>query len=179
MSKDVLDLLETDHRAVERLLDRFDETEVSERAAYFSEVVNTLVEHEVAEEVVVYPALRTTGPEGRDIADARIAEQAEAEKLLHEMESMEPRSGAFTARFKKLRQAVLDHASAEEATAFPSLRAGTRVEQRRELGDRYERAKRSAPSHPHPNAPDKPPGNMVVGPILALFDTARDAAQRA
>lgn len=33
-----------------------------------------------------------------------------------------------------------------------------------------------APTHPHPSAPDTPPGNLVAGPVGALFDRIRDAA---
>ena len=41
------------------------------------------------------------------------------------------------------------------------------------LGQRYEKAKKAAPSHPHPHAPDSPPGNVVLGPIAAVFDKVR------
>jgi hypothetical protein len=36
-----------------------------------------------------------------------------------------------------------------------------------------------APTHPHPNAPDTPPGNMVLGPVAALADRFRDAMRKA
>ena len=45
------------------------------------------------------------------------------------------------------------------------------------MGERYERAKASAPTHPHPHAPNTPPGNVVLGPIAALADRIRDAAR--
>jgi hypothetical protein len=40
-------------------------------------------------------------------------------------------------------------------------------------------AKKVAPTHPHPHAPNSPPGNLAVGPVLALVDRVRDAAQSA
>ena len=175
MSNDVLDLLKADHRTVESLLGRFDKTPSSDRDGYFCEVVHTLVGHEVAEELVVYPALRDDAANGSTVADARLAEQAEAEQLLSEMETQEASSGAFTAKFKKLREAVLAHAEAEESTAFPLLEGSTTMEQRRDLGERYTKAKEKAPTHPHPHAPDTSPGNKLVGPVAAIFDRARDA----
>ena len=45
-----------------------------------------------------------------------------------------------------------------------------------ELGKRYVKAKEAAPTHPHPHAPDSPPGNVVLGPVAALVDRVRDAA---
>lgn len=50
------------------------------------------------------------------------------------------------------------------------------VDERVELGRRYVKAKDAAPTHPHPHAPDTPPGNVVLGPVAALVDRVRDAA---
>ena len=179
MTEDVLTLLTQDHKAAEALLQRFGDTASADRAEYFCEVVQTLIGHEVAEELVVYPAILDASNKGEEVTEARLGEQAEAEQTLAELEDLEPNSGAFTNKFKKLRNAVLAHAQAEEATAFPLLEQATTLQQRKELGARYEKAKDTAPTHPHPHAPDTPPGNQIVGPIAALFDQARDAVQRA
>jgi hemerythrin superfamily protein len=178
MPSDVLVLLEQDHKAAKALLERFDQIPETGRAEYFCEVVQTLVGHEVAEELVVYPTIREDAPNGGKVADARLAEQAEAEQLLAEMERLDPASSAFTNKFQKLRDAVLRHATAEESTAFELLKTFTTVTRLDELGDRYTRAKNSGPTHPHPHAPDTPPGNKVMGPIAAVFDRARDALHR-
>jgi Hemerythrin HHE cation binding domain len=178
MARDVSVLLEQDHQMAKALLKRFDDIPVSGRDEFFCELVHTLVGHEVAEELVVYPTVRSEAPNGGQVADARLAEQAEAEELLAEMEKMDSASAAFTSSFQKLRDAVLRHARAEESTAFVLLKDSTTVKQREELGARYEKAKQSAPTHPHPHAPDTPPGNKLMGPIAAVFDRARDALQK-
>jgi hemerythrin superfamily protein len=172
-------LLKADHQTAEALLARFDTTDVSGRDGYFCELVHTLVGHEVAEELVVYPAVRDAAPDGGRVADARLSEQAEAERVLADMEGLDSSTGEFVAKMYQLRDAVLAHASAEESTAFRILEAASTPEQRMELGDRYEKAKAKAPTHPHPHAPDTPPGNKLLGPIAALFDRARDAVHRA
>jgi hemerythrin superfamily protein len=172
---DVIQLLEADHHQAEQLLARFETTSAGQRASYFCEVVNELVRHEVAEEVVVYPALRKNAPGGDAEADARIREQSEAERLLKEMESMDAQSAQFETSFRHLRDAVLSHAQAEENGAFRLLQQSENADARMTLGQRYEKAKRAAPSHPHPHAPDSPPGNVVLGPIAAVFDKVRDA----
>jgi hemerythrin superfamily protein len=172
---DVIQLLEADHRQAEQLLARFDTLSIGQRDSYFCEVVNELVRHEVAEEIVVYPALRKDAPGGQAEADARIHEQSEAESLLKEMESMDATSVQFETSFRNLRDAVLSHATAEENGAFRLLERSEDADTRATLGQRYETAKRAAPTHPHPHAPDSPPGNMVLGPIAAVFDKVRDA----
>lgn len=173
MADDILILLKNDHQAAKVLLQKFDDLS-GDREEYFCEVVHTLVGHEVAEELVLYPVLRES-PTGNAVTDSRLAEQAEAEALLAEMESDDPSSVEFTQKFTKLRSAVLEHAEAEESTAFPLLEQSTSPDQRAELGDRYSKAKDRAPTHPHPHAPDTPPGNKLLGPIAAIFDRARDA----
>lgn len=178
MASDVLLLLEQDHQAAEALLKRFDDIPLNGREEYFCEVVHTLVGHEVAEELVVYPTLRDDAPNGGQVADARLAEQGEAEELLAEMEKLDPASGAFTSMFEKLRADVVRHAKAEETTAFELLKTFTTTARLEELGERYEKAKASAPTHPHPHAPDTPPGNKLVGPMAAIFDRARDTLHK-
>jgi hemerythrin superfamily protein len=174
-SDDVVDLLEEDHHLVEARLSELDTAGAGARAELFWKLTNDLVRHEVAEEVVVYPALRKV-PGGDQIADARIAEQAEAEEKLAKMEKMDADSPEFVRELASLKKAVLEHAESEEKTAFAMLLGSLSLEQRAELGGRYLKAKEAAPTHPHPNAPDTPPGNVVLGPVAALVDRIRDAA---
>jgi hypothetical protein len=45
------------------------------------------------------------------------------------------------------------------------------------------KAKKMAPTKPHPRAPDQPPGNLVAGAAAAMFDKGldfmRDAGKQA
>ena len=148
-----------------------------ERASYFNELVPELVRHEVAEEVVVYPAIRSDAPDGEAEVEPRLREQSQAEKRLAAMEDLDPSGSEFAEQLEHLRRAVLEHAKAEEDNIFPLLRALEGPETRFEMGGRYEKAKASAPTHPHPAAPDTSPANKVVGPIAAIFDRARDAVR--
>ena len=174
---DIVHLLEADHHRIERELGRFDAVSVDERESYFCELVHLLIGHEVAEEIVVYPAIRSDAPNGAAISDARIEEQSEAEEKLNEMEKLDVAEAEFSTQFAELRAAVLTHAQAEEREVFPLLQQGEDEEARTTMGARYEKAKASAPTHPHPHAPDTPPGNKVLGPVAAVFDKARDAAR--
>jgi hypothetical protein len=47
-----------------------------------------------------------------------------------------------------------------------------------ELGDAMAALKKTAPTHPHPKAPDEPPGNLIAGTGAALVDKALDAGRK-
>lgn len=175
---DVLNLLIEDHREAERQLEQFADADRAQRRDMFAPLTAALVKHEVAEEVAVYPVVIDEVPGGGAVADARIAEQSEAERLLSEMEKMDPTSEEFAASFTELKISVLEHARAEEAEVFPLLREHLSAERRMEIGERYAKVKASAPTHPHPNAPDNAPANKLGLPVLALADRIRDAARR-
>jgi hemerythrin superfamily protein len=171
---DIVELLLADHHDAEELLGRLEGVASEERASYFSTVVIELVAHEVAEEHVVYPIIRHA-PGGEAEAKARIREESALEGLLVGLEKLDPTSPEFEEKFATLRETVLHHAHAEEATTFPILAEFEDDESRIALGGRYEHAKSVAPTHPHPHAPHSPPGNVVLDPVAALFDRARNA----
>ncbi len=172
---EIVGLLSEDHNAVKALFGEVVDTEPSGRAELFWKLTEQLVRHEVAEEVTVYPALRDL-PEGDLIAEARLAEQSEAEEKLARLEKMDATAPEFLSELVELRGAVLQHATSEEQQVFPLLEAQP-SEWRVTRGQRYKAAKLAAPTHPHPNAPNTPPGNLVLGPVAAVFDRIRDAAR--
>lgn len=112
---------------------------------------------------------------GEALADARIAEQAEAEKLLKDMERIGPDDQEWLGMFRQLCTAVLAHAEKEETLVLTPMGQQLSAERRDEVAGRYEKAKAMAPTHPHPVAPDTPPGNVALGPVAALVDRALDA----
>jgi hemerythrin superfamily protein len=174
---DIVLLIKADHRAVNDLLGTFEDVEPGERASYFWEVATELVRHEIAEEHVVYPIIRHGSAAGEAEATERIAEQSAAITLLAQMEKLDAASADFSTTFTTLRQSVIDHASAEESGTLPLLTELEDAESRIALAGRYEHAKAAAPSHPHPHAAVTPPGNLILDPVLALLDKARDAVK--
>lgn len=173
-TRDIVKVIEADHQEVERLMGEVARRSGDRRRASFAELVPTLVIHEVAEEEIVYPALRRSGSDGKRVAEARIEEQAQAEKLLASIEGSNVDTKSFSDRFEKLRGAVLDHASKEEEEVLPRLEQHLTVKARQDLAARYERAKEAAPTHPHPLLPDTPPANFVVDSVASIVDRVRD-----
>lgn len=146
---DIVTMLLEDHRNTEAVLDRFKDTLPEQRADYFAEFVPMLLGHEVAEEGVVYPALRSV-MHSVEIAEkaaitASISEGSEIEERLKEMESMDPAGAQFAAAFAALSSYVIEHAKREEQTVFPLLDRYADVLDRGAMGSRYIKAKRVSP----------------------------------
>ncbi|MGH9092764.1 MAG: hemerythrin domain-containing protein [Acidimicrobiales bacterium] len=172
---DIVTALAADHRLVARLLDHLVGAPAAQRAERFGPLVTTLVAHEVAEEEILYPAVRLVAPLAGDEVAARLHEQAEATVLLQAMERHDPTGEAFAAALRALQDAVPEHAAREEETIFPLLAEHHHALDRVTMGVRYEKAKAAAPTHPHPRLPQAPPGNLVLGPVAAVADRVRDA----
>ena len=85
---------------------------------------------------------------------------------------------ALRAGLLQLRRDVLEHAQHEEREVSPALESHTSAKDLRGLGERYAKALASAPTHPHPHAPDTPPGNRVLGPVAAVMDKIRDSMKK-
>jgi len=171
---DLVGRLVEDHRAIASRFTEFHRLGTEGRAEWFWKLTDQLVRHEVAEELIVYPVLREI-PGGVGVADARIAEQAEAECRLAQMESLDPTSDEFAVEQARLMVAVLNHAEREESEAFRLLPENVSSERLIALGNRYAAARNIAPTHPHTRLPDEPPGNKVAQPLAALIDRVRDA----
>ena len=172
-------LVVKDHENIEQLLGRLDTVAAEKMEDYFCELRETLVRHEVAEELTLYPLVRSEVPGGDAVANPRLSEQSKAEEKLQALEKMDADAPTFIAELTALRAEVLEHAAAEQREVLPVLEQHATADQLEHAGERYARAVRSAPTHPHPHAPDTPPGNLVMGPVAALADRMRDAMSKA
>ena len=99
--------------------------------------------------------------------------------LLHECEDMDPNDERFTAKMTVMMENVRHHVKEEERDLFPQVRKVMSRARLLELGDGLEQAKQSAPTRPHPNSPDEPLGNTLVGGAVAVVDRARNTGKKA
>lgn len=180
---DVVDVLSRQHDRIRALLAELHETVAAvaditgDMAEPFRELVELLVGHETAEELVVYPALRSELEEGR-LAEARMAEEHEAKQLLARVEKMAAGFFAFPAALGELEAKVLAHAEQEEQTVLPLLEQRLPPDERRRLAADVLYAAARAPSHAHAHSPESAVGHAVLDPVLATIDRVRDAARR-
>lgn len=171
---DAVDLLTAQHVEVRRLFSQL-QGGIQGRSDTFECLVRLLAVHETAEEEVVYPALRLTGPDGERVAEARKAEENEAKTMLSDLEKIGVDGEGFDAQLESFRLAVLEHAQSEEREVFPRLRQTLDAEELQGMRTALEVAERMAPTHPHPHGPESAVGNLLVGPFVAVVDRVRDA----
>jgi hypothetical protein len=93
---------------------------------------------------------------------------------LSELEKMSPADERFDAKLTVLMESVRHHVEEEQDELFPKARRLLGAKLLAELGSRMEKAKKLAPTRPHPRAPDQPPGNMVAGTMASIVDRGRD-----
>jgi hemerythrin superfamily protein len=177
-NRDIIDELLSDHQEVAGMMARIEQAPPSEVDELFWSLTNALIRHEVAEEEILYPEVRTVVPNGRRLADARVKEQARAEELLQKMEKAGTDDQHFRAQFTRLQKAVQQHAEKEERLIFEPLRRVLDRDRRVQLAWRYKMAKAAAPTHPHPEIPHTIAGETLVRPAAALFDLGRDSIHR-
>jgi hemerythrin superfamily protein len=175
---DVIEVVKTQHQEVKRLLSRVAAGAGDSLEESFCELRRMIAVHETAEEEIVYPALRSTGEEGKRVADARTAEEAEGTKVLAKLEGLTPGTAEFSKLFEEFRVAVLHHAESEEAEVFPILRSSQKPEMLQKMAEAFEVAEKAAPTHAHPHSGTSAVSNLIAGPALAIMDHVRDALHK-
>src|SRR3954451_6975081 len=170
---DAISLLKDDHKNVERLFKRFesagDRAHVQKREIV-DRIIEELAAHAAIEEQVFYPVARATVPKTEDIALESLEEHHIVKWVLSELETLSPEDERFDAKVTVLMENVRHHVEEEEKEMFPAVRKALSRKDLDELGDLLARAKKVAPTHPHPKAPDEPPGNAVAGLVSGLID---------
>lgn len=179
MSQDAVRFVGSQHDEVRELFRAVAAEKGEARRRAFEPLVRLLAVHETAEEMVVYPTVRSAGEDGKRIADARTREEDQAKKTLSDLEKLDLDSAEFETRFASFRQAVETHADREETEVFPLLEKITDEQQLKRMTAALEVAEGIAPTHPHKLAPESAVGNAVVGPFVGMVDRVRDAIRRA
>jgi hemerythrin superfamily protein len=174
---DVVTLVQRDHRQIEALLDRVESVEGVQRRRAFEDLVRKLAVHETAEEEVVHPVLDSSGASGA--VEVILHEEDTAKKALAALDGADVSSDDFMQQFKAIRADVLAHARREETDEHPQLLRHESPEKLARMGRVFEIAEKTAPTHPHASAPESRAGNLILGPVLAVADRARDAIRHA
>jgi hemerythrin superfamily protein len=178
-SADAIELLIADHRAVEQLFKQYNaavnDAGVAKHAA--DEIVKELSVHAVIEEQVLYPTARKVLPDGDQLVGHALDEHQEVKELLTQVDGKDANDPQVRTAMGKIEKGVTDHVQEEENELFPKLREHCDQEHLQKMGQAMEKAKAIAPTHPHPGAPNQPPGNVVAGLGAAIIDKVRDAAK--
>ena len=178
MAMNAISLLKQDHGNVDELFRRFEQAgedagaEV-EKGRLRDKIVEQLSVHAAIEEQFLYPALRAKlGKEADSTVLEALEEHHLAKLSLSELEKLAPGAERFDAKMTVLIESVRHHVEEEERELFEKLREAFTNEELLELGDQMEAAKATAPTRPHPFAPDQPPLNLLIGLPVAVLDRA-------
>ena len=120
-------------------------------------IIRELSIHAAIEEQVLYPAMRKALPDGETLVQEAIDEHQQVKETLAAIE----RADTPTERdplLTRLIGNVRHHVEEEETELFPKLRASITVSELRDLGGKLASAKKLAPTHPHPKAPEHASG---------------------
>ncbi|MBV9098081.1 MAG: hemerythrin domain-containing protein [Frankiaceae bacterium] len=172
---DVIELLEHDHREVEEMFTEYEQaTDPQEKRTIVDKIIIELVRHSEAEEQAVYPLIRTHIENGDAIVEHEIEEHSHAERLMKDLDGMDPNDPQFDGLVQQLMTTIKEHVQEEETVAFPQFRQSVSPEELDKLGTVVQALKKILPTHPHPMAPDHPPFNALLAPGAALVDRVRD-----
>jgi len=179
--RDVIEVLEHDHREVEQMFSELEglrgastDEARSRRKELTEQVTIELVRHSVAEEVLVYPKVEVKV--SKEEAEHAREEHAEAEETLQRLEKLDADDPSFDDELTTLMKEIRHHIEDEEEQMFAHMRQVIDEDELRKLGGRVEAFKKVAPTRPHPNVPNEPLPRLAAGPAASLFDRMRDLA---
>jgi len=139
-----------------------------------NQLIWEVARHSVAEEIVFYPVMEKSLPDGKKMAEtARIEHQAVKEDLF-KLEKLTAGQEDFDALLKKVMGELETHIKHEEEMDIPQVMQILPVEEQTKLGEEFERTKLFVPTRPHPSAPNKPPFETVAGFLTSPLDKLVD-----
>ncbi|MES2536314.1 MAG: hemerythrin domain-containing protein [Pseudomonadota bacterium] len=130
---DAVELLITQHRALENLLEKaVKETSLEKKKALFTQVGDELTVHITSEEQVFYPAVNAARTE--DILLESLEEHLSLKRLLADLLLLDLSEQTFEPKFKVLKEQAEHHHKEEEENLFPKAKKLLDQAQREALG---------------------------------------------
>lgn len=117
---DGLDLLKADHRRVEKLLGQLDATsekDVERRRDLFREFADEMQAHEIIEEEILYPALKSH-PKAREVVLEGYEEHHVVDTIMSELDDVPFDDETWAAKFSVMKENIEHHIEEEEDEMF-------------------------------------------------------------
>lgn len=134
--------------------------------------------HEVAEEVVVWPAVRRLAEGGQEMAEIATKQEKQAKRAFNEFQHLRPGTEDFTQCLHTLAAMTRSHITYEQSQVWPALSGALSPEEVAALCDRWVSERRLAPTRPHPHTPARPGLLTSWGRLVAQTDRALDIVGR-
>lgn len=186
--RDGFEYLKRDHVRIRAAFDAFRDAKTFEQKKLVvkNRLIKILSQHESLEERYVTPLYRAHLDHGNIIADKILVDDQLGKEimrfvmiLIHNSSFLEtcnpdedPR--IFELMVNRLRDLELDHLKFEEEEIFGVMQKKLDVKSLQELEDTLANAHASAPTHPHPQAPNKGIAAKVTHSIAGLVDSLSD-----
>jgi hemerythrin superfamily protein len=166
-----------DHAEIDRLMDRYHaaDGDDEERARIFGELTQLVFSHAFAEETVLWPVVRRSVADGEELTARVEDEHQQINDLVAEVERLDPGDPQREERVRRVFALIREDIRDEEDFLLPRLQEALDPAALRRLGTAWETVRMSAPTHPHPVIPRRPPGNALLGVPLSVYDRIRDA----
>ena len=130
-----IDLLMADHRRVEELFAKFDETR---DGTIVGEILDALTGHDYAEHAALYP-LAAALTNNAALLQRLMGAHSEVKKIIEHLRGLE--GAPLVDAVARLKAAITKHVADEETNLFPALEKIATPAQLDELGARVEHAK--------------------------------------
>jgi hemerythrin superfamily protein len=169
-------LLKNDHKMVDGLFKKFEaapKRNLKAKSKLRDEIVRELSIHAAIEEQILYPAAKERARQEGLVLES-LEEHHLVKVLLAEIDGMNPEDERFEPKVHVLMENVQHHVKEEEQELLPKVRKVLTRAELIDLGEQMAEAKKTAPTRPHPSAPDEPPGINVAGPVSAVMDSVKD-----
>ena len=132
---DALELLTSQHREVESLIEQIEDSDdASERAELFEKLANNIAAHSAIEEKLFYPSVMDE--KTRELLVESTEEHLVVKRTLADMMELDVDDERFDAKLTVLKESIRHHAhDEEEDTLFPMVRKQLDREERAALGN--------------------------------------------
>ncbi|GAA3834490.1 hypothetical protein GCM10022226_64880 [Sphaerisporangium flaviroseum] len=180
----VFEVLERDHEEVKGLVTEMEAgpplTAASEhdlllaRKHQVDRLITEESKHEAVEEEYFWPTVRELVPNGNELANHAVKQEQQAKFVLDDLIGYEPGEARYEEMLTGAMTMLREHIAYEEEQVWPELRLVISPERAMELGTKIERAKKMAPTRPHPRTPPNPGLLKATSPFVATADRIRD-----
>lgn len=175
---DAVELLEHDHRMVEQLFRDYQAARSdNQRRGIVEIVIRELSKHAALEELIVYPLGKRVLDNGEQEVAHHLSEHMAVKQLLTKLDKLAAGAPETADLLAELEKSVQEHVQDEETVFLPQLRSAVDQQALDELGQELDKGKQTAPTRPHPHAPDQPPALAMAAPVAAIYDRLRDRLQ--
>ncbi|CAI7657586.1 unnamed protein product [Penicillium palitans] len=175
MARGISDAIKEDHREIKSYYDKIVNSSDKDEQTRFQNLFTwELARHSIGEELVVYPIFEKLLSDGVDMANKDRKEHMKVKEQLKAFQNLSPSDIGFIPTIKELMETLSEHIEEEEIGDLPKLEAVLSQEDSQSYAKSFGRTKMFVPSRSHPNAPDKPPFETVVGLLTAPIDHLAD-----